>query len=143
MKKTLFYTLSFTWGIIMTAIGLIVGLVLKMFGFKAKKHGWCYYFEVGNNWGGVNLGVVFLTSKNPSEHTRNHEHGHALQNCLWGPLMPVVISLPSAARYWLRHFQQKRGEQLEPYDSVWYEGQASSWGTELINKLGCFDDGNN
>lgn len=143
MKKTLFYTLSFTWGMLMTVIGLIVALVLKMFGFKAKKHGWCYYFEVGNNWGGVNLGVVFLTSKNPSEHTRNHEHGHALQNCLWGPLMPVVISLPSATRYWKRHFQQKRGEQLEPYDSVWYEGQASSWGTKLINKLGGFDDGNN
>lgn len=136
MRKSLFYILSLTWGIIMTTVGLLVAAVLTTIGYKPQKHGWCYYFEVGKNWGGVNLGIIFLTSENPSEHTKNHEHGHALQNCLWGPLMPFVVSIPSAMRYWKRHFQQRQGMKLEPYDSVWYEGQATMWGDILINSLG-------
>jgi hypothetical protein len=142
-NKKLFYTLSFTWGIIMTFVGVVAALCLVVTGHKPKKHGWCYYFEVGNGWGGVNLGIVFITASNPSEHTKNHEHGHALQNCLWGPLMPFVVSLPSATRYWKRYFQQKQGVKLEPYDSVWYEGQATAWGTALINSLESDVNGDN
>ena len=135
-NKKLFYILSFTWGIIMTFVGVIAALCLVTIGYKPKKHGWCYYFEVGKGWGGVNLGIVFITSANPSEHTKNHEHGHALQNCIWGPLMPFVIALPSAARYHIRNFQQKRGKKLNSYDSAWFEGQASIWGDKFIHSLG-------
>lgn len=136
MNKSLFYALSFTWGILMTVIGLIAAAGLTVVGFKAKKHGWCWYFEVGKGWGGVNLGIIFITSANPSEHTKNHEHGHALQNCIWGVLFPFVIAIPSATRYQDRKRRTKLGETLEPYDSVWYEGQASEWGTKLISALG-------
>ena len=135
-NKKLFYILSFTWGIIMTFVGVVAALCLVAIGHKPKKHGWCYYFEVGNGWGGVNLGIVFITAANPSEHTKNHEHGHALQNCIWGPLMPLVISLPSAVRYHIRNFQQKRGKKLNSYESAWFEGQASIWGDKFIYSLG-------
>ena len=143
MKKTLFYILSFTWGLPMTLIGLIVSSVLLTVGYKPKKHGWCYYFEVGKGWGGLELGAIFLTSKNPSEHTRNHEHGHALQNCIWGPLFPFVIAIPSAVRYWTRKIQRSKGKELEPYDAIWFEWQASTWGTALINSLEVNEDADN
>jgi hypothetical protein len=89
----------------MTLVGVVAALFLVVTGHKPKKHGLCYYFEVGKGWGGVNLGIVFITAANPSEHTKNHEHGYALQNCIWGPLMPFVIALPSAAIYHIRNFQ--------------------------------------
>ena len=105
MKKILFYILSFTWGSIMTAIGCLATLGLLIAGHKPKKWGYCWYFEVGKGWGGVNLGPVFLVSKGSSVHTKNHEHGHGIQNCCLGPLMPLVVCLPSAARYWLTNMR--------------------------------------
>ncbi len=128
-NKTAFYTLSFTWGILMTLVGCVVALVLLATGYKSSKHGYCWHFKVGNKWGGVNLGPVFLTDNTPTEHTKNHEHGHALQNCKYGPFM-VVVSLMSAARYWYREFKYyKKG--LKPptkYDDAWYEGEATKLG---------------
>lgn len=193
MKKALFYVLSFTWGLPMTLIGLVVSLVLLIAGYKPKKHGWCYYFEVGVGWGGLELGVIFLTSETTSKRTRNHEHGHALQNCIWGPLFPFVVSIPSAIRYWLRECKTRENKKkfavdifcvlcgisvlllaigftaevvwlmitapifflyfvviyiwlmrkeiplydkgFVPYDSVWFERQASKWGNLFINRL--------
>lgn len=134
MKKALFYILSFTWGLPMTLIGLVVSLVLVIAGYKPKKHGWCYYFEVGKGWGGLELGAIFLTSKSAQESTRNHEHGHALQNCIWGPLFPFVIAIPSAIRYWYRNIRTRMGlENKTPYSSIWFEHQADVFGDKCVN----------
>lgn len=140
MKKTLFYILSWTWGLPMSLIGFCASGVLKKKGYKPKKHGWCQHYEYGKGWGGVNLGPIFITSIGASEHTKNHEHGHALQNCIWGPLMPFVISIPSAVRYWIRVYQQKQGKKLEPYDAIWFEGQATKWGDAFMEEI---NNGNN
>lgn len=132
-NKSLFYLLSFTWGLPMTIVGCIVAAVLLASGKKPKKWGYCHYFEVGEGWGGVSLGMVFLTSKNPSVHTRNHELGHSHQNCIYGPFM-IIISLMSAGRYWYRQLKYYR-YGLTPateYDSAWYEGDASKTGTEFM-----------
>lgn len=132
-NKTLFYILSWTWGIIMTLIGAVVALALIITGHKPKKWGYCYYFEVGKNWGGLELGMFFLTSKNGGEYTRNHEHGHALQNCVWGPLMPFVICIPSVIRYWYREIRSRKGlKNKTKYDDIWFEGDATRRGSEFI-----------
>ena len=138
MNKFVFYILSFTWGLPMTLIGCIVSLILLIMGYKPKKYGYSWYFEVGNNWGGLELGVCFLTNKNPSTHTKNHEVGHTIQNCYWGFLMPFVISIPSAIRYWYREFKYNRKglTPLTKYDDVWFESDASKRGTEFIKSLG-------
>lgn len=113
LSKSAFYILSFTWGIILTVIGLLVALVLLCAGKKPKKWGRCIYFEVGKKkWGGMELGIVFLTNKDPSVHTRNHEHGHAIQNCYFGPIMPFIVCIPSAVRWWLRKFKDKESKTL-------------------------------
>lgn len=138
MNKFLFYLLAFTWGLPMTIIGLLVALVLVIAGFKPKKYGNCLHFEVGDRWGGVSLGIVFITSKNASEHTKMHEHGHAIQNCYWGVLFPFVIALPSLIRCWHRDIQYvNKGKPVPtPYDSIWFEGDASKRGYKFFGKLG-------
>ena len=93
MRKTLFYVLSFTWGIIMTIIGMCAAAGLRIIGKKPTMYGPCLCYVVGTGWGGVSLGPVMIMSEGNAKgtHTKNHEFGHALQNCLWGPLFPFVI----------------------------------------------------
>ena len=132
-NRTTFYVLSFTWGIIMTLVGCIVAATLLVAGYRPKAYGYCWHFEVGENWGGVSFGPVFLTCKNVSNSTKNHEHGHALQNCAYGPAM-VCISIASAVRYWYREFKYNRKGIVPPtdYDAVWFESDASEHGTDFM-----------
>ena len=91
----------------MTLIGCVVALFLILTGHKPKKWLYGYYFEVGKNWGGVELGPFFLYQNPSIEHGRNHEFGHGIQNCFFGPLTPFIVSIPSAARYWYREYLVK------------------------------------
>ena len=100
LKRILFYIASFTWGGLMSIIGLLTMLVLLPFGKLETYHG-RLYMRIGKKWGGVELGCFFLCDETASEHTLQHECGHGLQNCLWGPLMPFVVCAPSAIRYWI------------------------------------------
>lgn len=138
MSRKGYYALSFTWGIIMTAIGMLVAGVLRLAGKKPTKEGPCWCFVVGKNWGGVSLGPVMLMS--PANYaagrTVKHEFGHSLQNCIWGPLFPFVIAIPSAARYWVREFQYNKGTPpTMDYDAIWFEGQATEWGNKHFDKF--------
>jgi hypothetical protein len=139
--KIVFYIFSFTWGIVMTLAGLLVAGVLLLAGKRPKKHGWCYYFEVGENWGGFNLGIIFLTSSNPPESTKNHEFGHAIQNIMWGPLMPFVITIPSAIRYWYRELRfYRRGKSpLTSYYDIWFERNANELGGRFMERISIND----
>lgn len=112
INKPLYYILNCTWGCIMTLIGAVIALALLCVGKKPKKHAGCTYFNVGKSWGGVELGCFFLTDEHDSKHTRNHEFGHSLQNCLWGPLFPFVVCIPSAIRYWLREFKTQKSKKI-------------------------------
>lgn len=137
MSIILFYILTFTWGLPMTLVGLLVALALTISGNKSKgKYGYCFRFEVGDNWGGLSLGPIIITCKDIDCDTLNHEHGHAIQNCWFGFLMPFIVTIPSAVRYWYREFKYYY-KGLRPttiYDSIWFEGQATRVGTEFIEK---------
>ena len=136
MRKSTFIILSFTWGLPLTLIGCIVAGVLFVAGYRPKRYGWCMCFEIGENWGGLELGLFFITDKTSGERIKNHEHGHALQNCYFGVIMPFVICIPSAIRYWYRKVISaiKPSVELPPYDSIWFEAQATRWGTDFMNK---------
>lgn len=135
-NKYLFYLLSFIWGFPMTSVGCFVAMILIFMGCKPTKYGYCCCFQIGENWGGLNLGPVFVTSRNASIHTKNHEHGHAHQNCIFGWTFPFVIGIPSAIRYWYRELlvgsKKKTYSQLPDYDAVWYEGRATKIGNEFM-----------
>ena len=64
-----------------------------------------------------------------------HEYGHSLQNCILGPFMLIVVNLPSTVRYWYRRIAMSLGKApKKPYDSIWFEGQATKWGREAYNR---------
>lgn len=129
----------------MTYIGLIVTAFCIIF-LKGKPHknGFSYIVEIGENWGGVELGAVALcgryaTQGSPAydmqwyEHTRRHEFGHTVQNLIFGPLQLFIVGIPSAARYWYQRLTPERVHK--PYDYVWFEYTASKWGYHWINKI--------
>ena len=138
MSRKGYYALSFTWGIIMTVIGFLVAGALRLVGKKPIKEGPCWCFIVGENWGGVSLGPVMLVS--PANYaagrTVKHEFGHSLQNCVWGPLFPFVIAIPSAGRWNKFRILRKKGiKPTEEYDDAWFEGQATEWGNKYFDKF--------
>lgn len=134
MNKKLFMILSHTWGLLMVIIGYGAMLVLKALGYKAERYGWCYHFSVGKNWGGISLGCVIITDDKTTKHTLNHEHGHAIQNALYGILFPFIVAIPSVIRYHYRNAQEKKGVKLKTeYDDAWFEGQATKWGDKYEN----------
>lgn len=146
MKK-IFYAIAYwigqlTWGILMTFIGALVTLFCLIF-FKGKihKNGYGFITEVFGNWGGLELGAFALCgnySKTDTiwyEHTRKHEFGHSLQNLIFGPLFPFIVAIPSACRYWYDVYMAKKGIYLDEewYDSIWFEGTATKWGTKAVD----------
>lgn len=101
LKTILFWLISCTWGLPMTLFGAVGALALLITGHRPHRFHHYIYFEVGESWGGLEAGPFFFTDKNSSYDTRAHEAGHGLQNILLGPLMPFIVSIPSATRYWL------------------------------------------
>lgn len=147
LRLTKFYLLSFTWGLPWTLIGLVV------FGIS-----WVYFHEqmeirlidgriavtfTESRFGGVSLGIVYFVDSSDSFRLHTHELGHTIQSMYWGPLFIFVIAIPSFARYhyrrWFRHNKPSKFRTFPPYDSVWFEGQATSLGekyfTDKVNKM--------
>lgn len=129
MKRWVFYALSLTWGLPLTLCGLIVALFLLVTGHRPYRRSGCWYFEVGKSrWGGLNLGLVILCQPNATYSLKNHEFGHAIQNCYLGPIMLFFV-LCSAVRYHYLDYLEKQGLPVPEYDSWWFEGQATELGT--------------
>lgn len=118
MRKFLFYTLNIIWGFPTFIIGCILSLILLITGHKPKKHFGCWYFEVGKGWGGMEMGLMFLCSKTASIATKHHEFGHGIQTCVFGPFQLLIVSAPSAIRYWLR--EQKTQKAKKTYAVILY-----------------------
>ena len=132
-----FWTLSCTWGLFMTLLGAVAALALIVTGHKPKLFHYVVYFEVGEGWGGVNLGAFFIVNKNATEATKRHEAGHGVQNTMLGAVMPFLVSIPSAVRYWIREAKKKKGlgATLPPYDSVWFEAMATNLGEMYFSEV--------
>jgi len=130
-NRALYYLLNLTWGLPLTATGAICAFFLILSGKRPKRHGGCLYFVLGKNWGGLEMGLFFLTDRQESPHILDHEFGHSIQNALLGPLMIPLVCLPSALRYWVRRARSALGHpDPRPYDAIWFEGQAGRLGRE-------------
>lgn len=138
MDRKTFWKRSWTWGVIMTAIGKLVHTVLGLFGFRAEPNMYGYVIYIGKGWGGAGMGPYCIASKDVSVSTLNHEFGHAIQNCYFGPFQ-VIISIMSAARYLYREYlvraKGKKYSELPDYDSAWYEGMATELGNQYATEL--------
>ena len=134
MPKWLFMTLSFTWGIVLSLIGGIVFLVLCPFQ-SFKKYDNCIYFEIGKDWGGIELGWLFIVNKNPTTYVKNHELGHGYQNCYLGPFF-LILWVWGILRYWYRALIVKINKNivLKPYNSLWFEHWAEDIGDSIYER---------
>ena len=127
MSAFVFYLLSFTWGLPVTLAGAFAALFMRIIGAKCSRVGNCVCFEYGRGWGGFSLGIFIFTEEGAGKKTKWHEHGHGLQNCVYGPFMIFLVSIPSAVRYWYRRLKKDK-TKLRPYDGIWFESQATRMG---------------
>ena len=129
MNRKVYWALSCTWGILMTLAGLIAAAWLLLKKVPIEKNQYGYAFRFGKGWGGLSLGPIALVCEDASQHTLNHEFGHSIQNCEFGPIM-VFITFASVFRYHYRNWVHKHypSKQLPPYDAIWFEGGATKIG---------------
>ena len=134
ITKREFHLRSFTWGLPCSIGGLLIAIGMLLTGHRPHRFGCCIQFEAGRNWGGGSVGIFMFTCKGASYRLKAHEHGHSIQNAFYGPLMPIIVSIPSTLRYWFRRIIQKIFPKikLSPYDSAWFEGQATRLGMEFL-----------
>lgn len=125
----------------MTIPGLLItGFCILFLKGKPHKNGFSYIVEIGGNWGGLELGAVALCGNYSQgnlswfDHTRKHEFGHSVQQLIFGPLQAFVVGIPSAIRYWYNRIASKKGKRFSSdwYDSIWFEGTATKWGTSWV-----------
>ena len=134
--KFLYYFLNFTWGLVLTLVGYVITLVLLMCGKKPTKYHGIHYFAIGQSWGGMEMGIMFLRDTTSSEHVSKHELGHTYQNAILGPFMLFIVSIPSAIRYWYQEFRTRKGKSNKPYDAIWFEDSATCIGTTIVDNEG-------
>lgn len=119
-------------GLPMIIVGAIVFAALYICGKRAKSYkGVCPYFEIGWGWGGVALGWFFICCKDSFESTRQHECGHLIQSAAFNGVIMLALNIGSVVRYWWREIFGVK----TPYDSWWFEGQATKIGTEYVRNI--------
>lgn len=132
MNKKLFYLLNLSWGLPLTLCGIVTAAALMAVGHRPRCYHGCLHFELGRTrWGGLNLGLVLLTQREPPEYLIAHELGHAIQNGKLGPVMLFLV-LCSAIRYHYINYLESKGKPTPLYDSWWFEGQATEYGRKYI-----------
>ena len=110
MKRILYYLIHWTWAIPMNIFGGIMCLIALCCKWPVHKYRNAIEIVVPKNFGGLELGMFFLRGPN-NQGVAPHEYGHSIQMLWWGPLFPFVVGLPSALRYWLRHFKTPSGRR--------------------------------
>lgn len=130
--KSLYWGLNLTWGILTTLCGLLMSLVLVM--CRKKPYTWrgIWYFTLCKDWGGLEMGTMFLRDTASNESINNHEYGHTLQNAILGPFFIFLVAIPSAIRYWYMTIRAKHGKKNNDYDAIWFEGSATDIGNRGI-----------
>lgn len=137
--KVLYYILACTWGVLMTFLGALITAILYIFvqDSRPTTYYWVYYMMVGPDyWGGLEMGLMFIRDKKSSEnHINPHEWGHTFQNCIFGPLFPFLVAIPSATRYWIQEFRSRKGKTNPDYDSIWFEDSATQCGRYAVEYI--------
>lgn len=110
-------------------VGDVVYLILCLLGYQQKTfYDICPYFEIGKGWGGLSLGWFFICCENSSESLKCHEVGHLIQAAANNGFIMFILCVCSAIRYWYREIFNV----TTPYDSWWFESQATRLGTLYV-----------
>ena len=130
-----------TWGILDTIVGVFIFLFFAIRYGKRLKIGIVAntivtelpHTVTDGGWG-LSSGLFIFSNTNSiwnRDYLLFHEWGHSWPQLLvCGPLHPFIVTLPSVIRFWWRDAQMREGKQLPSYDSIWFEGTATRWGTD-------------
>lgn len=131
-----YYFLSFTVGLPMSLLGAALAALMLLGGHKPFMFYKCFCFEIGK-YSGFSLGCFVFVGKRCKRELLVHEFGHSIQNCMYGPFMPFVVGIPSAVRFHYRRFRSRVLKQklTSPYESVWFEAEATALGESYIRRL--------
>lgn len=133
MTRKNLYIASLTWGLPMVLVGFLTAIFLLATGHRPYRRSGCWYFEIGkSNWGGLSLGLTILCQPNAPDSLKNHEFGHAIQNCRFGFIMPILVLCSSIRYHYICHLE-KEGLPVPRYDDWWFEGQATRLGHEYMD----------
>ena len=80
------------------------------------------------------MGWFFICSKTCGDETKSHEVGHCVQTAAIGSFTMLVLSTCSALRYLWRHIFRV----TSPYDSWWFEKQATQLGNQYVALHGVY-----
>ncbi len=144
MKSIVYGIIQCTWGILQTALGLVVFLC-HLSAPHRRYHG-----AVVTEWNlrsSVSLGLFIFITKDPyfynklkDTYTKEelirrllvHEYGHTIQSLILGPLYLPVMGIPSTLWGFLPRFLKQR-QQGRSYFSFFTEAWANTLG-ELVTK---------
>lgn len=131
--KWLYHILNFTWGLLLTIIGLLISLCCIILGKKPHTYNGMIQFRIGKDWGGFSIGIVQVVCEDYTDSLAYHELGHSYQNAIFGIFMPFLVSIPSVIRYWYRELKYyiKGLQPKTKYSDIWFEHQADEIG-EII-----------
>lgn len=141
--RILYFVLSFTWGAMLSIPGALIFLILCAANCPVRKNGFGWAVVVGKGSSGFSMGPFSILNREYDEYLLNHEFGHSIQNCIFGPLMLPVIVIPSVIRYWYRVYRFNHGtryNELRGYYDIWFEKTASSFGTRIKERYWLIDD---
>ena len=155
LKLIGYWLIHATWGFPTFLFGVIVALVMLITGHRPYRFGYGVYFVTRKNssWG-FEAGPFFVISNDYKNnlYIKQHEHGHGIQTLWWGPLMFLVISIPSFIRFHYRNFRNNYHYQrylsgfytkeeyylikskFPKYDDIWFEGQATKLGEKYFHQ---------
>lgn len=146
MKSFLYFIWQWLWGILQSALGLIVFL------FHIRDKHYFYHGAVITEWksvSSVSLGMFVFVTNEPffyeklkneytaeelSERLLVHEYGHTIQSLILGPLYLIVIGIPSTLWGFLPSLNNKRKTDGISYFSFFTEKWANVLGEKVTGR---------
>ncbi|MDE6125262.1 MAG: hypothetical protein K2G22_08580 [Eubacterium sp.] len=135
IKKILFYTVQWTWGLPVNLVGgIIFWFCTAILHRRWQRFGYAKIVYLPWNSGGLSLGLfIFMKDHHKSKkwtyNTRIHEYGHTWQCLLLGPLYYIVVAIPSAV--WCNCFEGMRKKKNVSYYWLYCEKWANVWGQKF------------
>ncbi|MBE6759550.1 MAG: hypothetical protein E7554_05595 [Ruminococcaceae bacterium] len=134
MRRLLYVIAQCTWGIVQTALGLLIFLV------NIRRPHRIYRGCIDTHWksrGGMSLGLFIFTPGEDggnSRPVRVHEYGHTIQSLILGPLYLIIVGIVSYTWANLPYFRRMRKEKGVPYTACFVESWASRLGEKVTGE---------
>lgn len=135
LKRVLFYTGHFTWGLAVNAVGALICGIMCIAGCARERYANALitYIPSSRDVGAMSLGVFLFVSAPDGKRTdymgsynAMHEYGHAYQVLFLGPFYWIAVGIPSLI--WATCFGGYRRQRCIAYSALYCETWADRLG---------------